>query len=112
MGGRRPLREQTVVTLDRDFTDLGAVTNLRIRHTSSYTSQISLRSQIFVYVTNLVGLQIFVYVTNLVQFTNIRVLHRSRTIHKYSSTSQISLRRILRRPAGPEYTTHNLDIRS
>ena len=46
MGGRRPLREQTVVTLDRDFTHFVAfrnlvyvtnpveVTNIRILHKS------------------------------------------------------------------------------
>ncbi len=48
MGGRRVLREQTVVTLDRDST-------------------------------------------NLVAFTKIRLRHKSRGLHKYSNTSQISL---------------------
>ena len=72
MGGRRPLREQTVVTLDRDFTNLVEFRNLRARlksrtgHKYSNTSQISLSSEIFV------------YVTNLVQVTNIRISHKSR----------------------------------
>ena len=47
MGGRRPLREQTVVTLDHDFTNLVGL-------------------DIFDDFTNLVRLHIFDDVTNLV----------------------------------------------
>ena len=54
------VREQTVVTLDHDCTNLMYVTNIWARHQSrsvhkdSNTSRISLTSQIFEYVTNLV----------------------------------------------------------
>ena len=46
MGGRRPLREQTVVTLDCDFTNLVDVTNLRARHKSRTGHKSSNTSQI------------------------------------------------------------------
>ena len=48
MGGRRPLREQTVITFDHDVTNLVSL-------------------QIFAYFTNLVSSQKYKYVTNLVE---------------------------------------------
>ena len=85
----------------------------------SCTSQVSYSSEIFEYFTNLVEAERHLKntcgrrprggpkgrstqhtaitldrdFTNLVQFRSIRARHKSRAVHKYSSTSQISLRR-------------------
>ena len=105
MGGRRPLPEQTVVTLDHDCTNLVYVTNIRARHQSrsvhkySMTSQISLSSEVFEYFTHLVEAERHLKnncggpqgrsaqhpvvtldheVTNLVYVADIRLRHTSR----------------------------------
>ena len=101
------------------FTFIRALHKSRGLHKSSCTSQISSSSQVFEDFTNLVEAERHLKnncgrrprggpqgrsaqhtvipldhgFTILVQFTIIRVLHKSRQVHKYSRTSQISLRR-------------------